>query len=433
MMPDQLSSKWRKWWWVIAAVAIVTFAGLLWRPPHPAPETAFGCPEHEIQVPAYESVVDTIPIAPTTAAIPEFHDCQRFLIGGQFGPLVAIWAAESVAHYFPRLKPGEADQVAYAMAEILDLGNGPNDSSGLPEDYAPLGIARGFNCLYLWRSAAPDRFEARIVPQPKRADLKACAGTRPVDRGLAALPGLSVRATAFGPGDSLPPVARWDWDSYGGVQYISIWCGTAWCEIGPKGGFTPSRAIAMDPSLNSALDAGFENAPGFTAAPARWSALKTVKGWYDQQELEIWNDAAGHVVPSTVVGTIVPHPVLGAIGNPGLAGGVPNFDKHWMPAAYIYVPAPFEGKKLQLGAGLSQLYLCRGTGAECSGAEGVSTASGTLWYAKLISPGHATRVREVTFDDHGGMTIPAAAARWRWLESDGTTWVRCGTGCCTDN
>jgi len=431
-MPGQLPSKWRKWWWVIAAVVIVGIGVRWWRPSPTVTEPAFGCPEHGIQLRAYESVVDTIPIAPTTGAIPEFHDCQRFLVGGKFGPLVAIWAAESVAHYFPRLKPGESDKVAYAMAEILDLGNGPNSTSGLPEDYAPLGITRGFNCLYLWRSAAPDSFEARIVFQPKRDDLKTCAGTRAVDGRLAALPGLSVRATVFGPGDSLPPVARWDWDSNGGVQYISIWCGTAWCEVGPKGGFTPSRSVAMDPELNGAFDAGLEGAPGYMAAPARWSALKAVKGWYDQQELEIWNNTAGHVVPSTVVGTIVPHPVLGAIGKAGLAGGLPNFDKHWMPAAYIYVTAPFKGKKLQLGKGLSRLYLCRGTSAECPGAGGVSTSSGTLWFGKLVSPGLVTRVREVTFDNHGGMTIPAAAARWRWLESDGTTWVRCGTGCCTD-
>ena len=433
-MGGQRSSKWL--WWVL--VAIVILGAGLWRlrqRPTPTPtvtEAAFGCPEHTLEVRAYDSIVSSIPIAPTTGTIPEYHDCQRFVVGKEFGPLVAIWAAESVANYFPALKPGESDRVAYAVAEILDFGNGPTSSSTMPENYPQLHIERGFNCLYLWRGAAPDHFEARIVYQPKRADLDGCVGTRELDRRLTAAPPLSVRATLFSPDDSLPRVARWDWDSSRGVQYISIWCGTAWCEVGPGDGFTPSVAADADPALNAALDAAREPAPDFAAEPAKWKAMKTVKGWYDQQRLEVW-DGTGHLVPSDIVGTIVPHPVLGAIMKAAPTGGGPSFEKRWTPAAYIHVPKPYSLKTFRLGAGVSLLYLCLGTSAQCPGAAAASTASGTLWFSKLVSPGLEPQYRTVKYEGHGGQTIPAAAARWRWLETDGTTWVRCGSGCCTDN
>lgn len=434
-MGGQRSSKWA--WWLV--VAIVILGAGLWRlrqrpTPTPTPtvtEAAFGCPEHEIQIRAYEHyLVDTIPIAPTTGAIPEYHDCQRFVVGKEFGPLVAIWAAESVANYFPPLKPGLSDTVAYAVAEILDLGNGPTGSSTVPENYPQLHIEKGFNCLYLWRSGAPDRFEARMVFQPERSDLNGCAGTRPLDRQLTGMPALSVNATLFDPGDNLPPVARWDWDSVRNVQYISIWCGRAWCEVGPSDGFTPSVAADADPAVNAALDAAYESASDFADSPGRWKALKTVKGWYDQQRLEVW-DGPNHLVPSDIVGTIVPHPVLGAIMKAGPTAGRPSFEQHWMPAAYIHVPKAYSLKTFQLGAGVSRMYLCHGTSAQCSGAKPDTTE--TVWFSKLVSPGLEPQYRTVKYDDHGGQTLPAAAARWRWLETDGTTWLRCGGGCCTDN
>jgi hypothetical protein len=133
------------------------------------------------------------------------------------------------------------------------------------------------------------------------------------------------------------------------------------------------------------------------------------------------------------VGTIVPHPVLGAIMKAGLTGGEPNFERHWMPAAYIYLSSHYQLKSFELAAGVSRMYLCHGSSVECQGASAASTASGPLWFSKLVSPGLEPQYRTVKYDGHGGQTIPAAAARWRWLETDGTTWLRCGDGCCTDN
>ena len=427
------------WWCVVVGVpgALVTACP----GPHDSKTTssagdstawAFGCPEHNIRIKAFEdSVITSIPIAPTTDVMPEYHDCQRFVVNKEFGPLVAIWAAESVASYFPALKPGESDHVAYAIAQIVDLGNGPTGPATAPEDYEPLHISREFNCLDLWRRAAPDTFEARIVPPPKPGDFQGCVGTRAIDRDLLAAPRLSVQATLFAAGDSLPVVARWDWDSNRGVQYISIWCGTtAWCEIGPDEGFTPSVAIAAEPAVNAALDAAYESAPGAETPPARWNAVRTVKGWYDQQRLEVWDRETGELTPSDIVGTIVPHPVLAAIMESGATAGVPNFEKHWMPAAYIHVPKSYQLKTFSLGAGVSRMYLCHGTSAECPGSD--NSVTGIAWFSKLTSPGLAPQYRLVDYEDHGGKTIPAAAARWRWLETDGTMWVRCGFGCCTD-
>jgi hypothetical protein len=416
------------------AAVIGALTGILASPePTPPATVAFGCPEHTIQVNAFDSVIRVIPIAPQTATVPEYHDCQRFRVAAGFGPLVAIWAAEGLPRYFLDSATSGSDSIALAVGEILDLGMGDMKTDGAGDDYAPLQLSAGFNCLYLWRSGPADQFEARIVPQRSFRELNSCVGHRVLDQALIDAPKLTVRATSFGGSHRVPvpPVARWDWDPAGRVQYIGIACGRAWCEIGPASGFTSSRSVAEDAPVAEQLAAAFEPA---TDAPGVTGLMRTrhlVKGWYDQQELEIWS-ADGKLVPSGVIGTIVPHPVLDIIHDAPTAPGQPGFAGHWEPAGYIHVTGDYNGRRLQLEKGVSRIYLCQGPASACAGAAEVGAASGTVWWSKLVAPsGHAT-IRAVDYQMHGGSVIPAGAARWRWLETDGTTWLRCGRGCCTD-
>lgn len=427
--------------WLLLLLIVLIGLYLAWCYRQEPAESAMDCPAHDSVIAVFDTTIREIPIASETSRIPEFHDCQRFRVAGGFGPLVAIWAAQGLERYFPDSASAEHDSVAIAVAGILDYGTG-RKQAGPDDDYAPLSIQAGFNCLYLWRTS-PRTFEARIVWQPGLAELSSCVGRRMVDARLRALPSLSVTVTPVqeGSGLTVPPVARWDWDSRRQVQYIGIACGKAWCEVGPPGGFTPSPSAASDPVIGPALTAAFEPAADFGPDGDQTLSTLLVKGWYDQQELEIWN-AKGELVPSGVVGTIVPHPVLQAIANKTATQGNstgepaqtgPGFEAHWEPAAYLYVNKPYVGKYIKLEPGVSRMYICHGTADVCPGASAISAPASTLWWSKLVSPsGASSEIKAVEYNTHGGGVIPAGAARWRWLETDGKTWLRCGFGCCTD-
>lgn len=429
-MPGQ---RWKGWTWPVVLLIVIIALLLAWCSQQKPTVTALGCPEHDSVITAFDTTIREVPIAPKTSRVPEFHDCQRFRVGDGFGPLVAIWAAQDLAGYFGDSMARSPDSYAFAVAGILDFGTGSKDAAS-NDDYAPLSIHAGFNCLYLWRTS-PESFEARIVSQPGIRGLTQCVGRRPVDRSLIAAPALSVQVTAV-PDDGspgVPPVARWDWDAVARVQYIGIACGTAWCEVGPEGGFTSSRVAAADPEMGPALLAAFEPAADYTPPDGQRLSTLLVKGWYDQQELEIWNDA-GQLVPSGVVGTIVPHPVLQAIATATPSAPAPSFEKKWEPSAYLYVNRAYHGKYMTLEPGVSKMYLCHGSADQCPGASAIDAPTGKdLWWSKLVPPSaESSVVKPVEYNEHGGGVIPAGAARWRWMETDGKSWLRCGFGCCTD-
>lgn len=417
--------------WLLLLLIVLIGLLLAWCYRDVPTASAMGCPGHDSSIVVFDTTIREIPIAPETSRIPEFHDCQRFRLAGGFGPLVAIWAAQGLGSYFRDSASTQRDDVAFAVAGILDYGTGKKNAGG--DDYAPLSIHAGFNCLYLWQTS-PGAFAARMVWQPRLAELSSCVGRREVDERLLAAPSLSVQVTPVRDTSShgVPPVARWDWDSAGSVQYIGIACGNAWCEIGPAGGFTASRGAADDPDIGPALREAFEPAADFAPDGAQTLSTLLTKGWYDQQELEIWN-SHGELVPSGVIGTIVPHPVLQAIAYSTAGPAGAGFDAHWEPAAYVYVNGEYHGKYMTLEPGVSRMYLCHGSAADCPGASAINAPTGTEWWSRLVSPSaESSVVKAVEYNTHGGNVIPAGAARWRWLETDGKTWLRCGVGCCTD-
>jgi len=238
----------------------------------------------------------------------------------------------------------------------------------------------------------------------------------------------SVLPLGLGPED-VPPVAKWDWD--GTQQYIGIRCGDEWCEIGRVGSTTSVAESAT--AEGAALVVAVEDIPiaGFTqATDVKKRRVVAVKGWYDQQRLDV-RDANGHLQLTDIVGTAIPHPALGSLT-------AVSFEKKWIPAAYLHVTGDYLGK-VKLTAGMNRVYMCKGTARECTLPEGTKACSdwdqdpADPWWAKIVSAAGDTTVHCVRRRTHGGLAIPAAAARWNWHELDATTWVQCGTACCTVN
>lgn len=341
----------------------------------------------------------------------------------------------------PEALEGEQDAgLGYAVAEVYNWDAKP---------YEPLAIQPGFSCLYLWRApAAPTNWEAKMIPLGKNP--APCLEPVSVAR-LKAGPGtpLLVRPVSF-PGmkaDDVPPVARWDREPLAdGNHYIGLRCGAQWCEIGSMaanatalgGGsdFTPSPAASA--SVEAQVLPGFEEMPTTLNLGPAPSSMKdrvfAVKGWYDQQELALYQ--SGKLVRSGVVGTIIPHPGLDLLSGAGPLSD--PFASKWIPAAYIHVDGDYDGNRLKLQRGVNRLWICRGTAADCHvdplpPCAAATSPSTEAWWGKLeMARERAVRFSCIVQDDNPGV-IPAGAARWRWLETDETTWVRCSTGCCTSN
>jgi len=160
----------------------------------------------------------------------------------------------------------------------------------------------------------------------------------------------------------------------------------------------------------------------------------TVKGWYDEQRLDL-RDANGKPVLTNIYGTVIPHPALARA----------PFERfgEWTPVAFINVTAEYPGK-VPLKAGMSRVFLCKETGGECHAPTGMAcapeppdpaspTAPPTTWWTKIVAADNTVAYHCIRRRKHGGMAIPAAAARWNWHELDAKTWVQCGTACCTVN
>src|SRR6185295_6697439 len=108
---------------------------------------------------------------------------------------------------------------------------------------------------------------------------------------------LQVRPTLPVAGGEYPPTARWDWDQVARVQYFGFKCtsggGPAWCEVGL-------------PEFHSS-DVAWTPAEGTPTGGDPEIHRRTIKGWYDEQDLEvpvfgspndyIWSGLKGRVFP----------------------------------------------------------------------------------------------------------------------------------------
>src|SRR6266516_3393250 len=132
----------------------------------------------------YIRKISRIPLADSITNVPEFHDCQRFI------------------------------------------------------------VADAYDCLYL--SGGQGSWHATMVPAGNSERLcldtlnASTAPGKPLDVH-------EVPSTTFKLQDGdVPAVARWDWDPEHGTQYIGIKCGAAWCEVGGTG-FKPSNPLLSGP------------------------------------------------------------------------------------------------------------------------------------------------------------------------------------------
>ncbi len=409
----------------VALLVLLLAAGTLACPPVAnRPE----CPTHQLNLVRGRDTApvtfDQIGRSPTIAKIPEFHDCQRLLNGGDYGPLVAIFAAETLA--VADALAGITPTLGLAVATIFN-----HDSR-----YDALGIAQYFNCLYLFADPSGGGYVARMIGWANEL----CP---PTSVGIESGVQLRVVVSQHSAYDSVPPVARWDWGD--GQQLIGIKCGDSWCTIGPTGAWAAMPAKSPP-----------------TAASADVARTFSVKGYHDQQRLapptgQDYDHAKAPgpgdwTQPTNILGTIVPVPQVGKITSDA-------FDGEWTKVATAYLegdPAGGYAEKYGFvnttGSDVgNQVFLCNGAVKPCAGitnevqgsiscsranetiaAENLAGGHSSRWYAKVKPVLGGERFFCVIRREHPeftGATYPNTA-RWRWLLDDDSIWVPCIFGCC---
>ncbi len=365
-------------------------------------------------------------LSPYITDIVEFHDCQQFIVkdrtSGNFRytSLFAIFARVNLdLPYRPSVEMPEgfdATTMGMPMATIFAY-----DSA-----YAPLGIEKGFNCLYFFKSGVgiETNWQARVVPV-QTTEAQCAIPLQPADaRG-------TMLAVSIAPGSDVPPpVARWDWDTSNLQQYIGIRCGTTWCEVHPT---------------SAASGATFSS-----SVPLRTLESRS-KGWYDEQILTLAESEIGMPAQvSNVVGTFIPAPNLGD------ETGLPEHSRYagaWQTVAAVAIrgnPGRYTSKFNLIESGediarnvVSLCYVVATNQAGCPGLDkSALNCSTDEWYARIVRDRNAassvTKYFCVTRRSHDRMNMPATppipgVVRWRWLLNDETMWVRCLHGCCEVN
>lgn len=439
-----MRSKWRTW----LAMLLVLFAGFLtWRVLDDTPQAGFdisGRPE------CGHDAADTIPSALFAGLehIPEFHDCQRFVLTSDTGPrydsLYAIYASRTLEWIIDSLGPSLPNTLTQLQADSAYRARVRNPNAPVPPpdpgspvrpyhavesaalvaaegDYPRLGISRGLNCLYVGRftASATDGSEtwfARMVPNVAREDASCdlrAFGDLPPGTDLQVARSVS---TEFTRSSDYPPVARWDWDRREKQQYIGIKCGVAWCEIGPVG-FTPSPPLPVASNADSSV-----------------RRVRLIKGWYDQQLLAKLTEDGG-MQPSGVLGTVIADPRLGQWSDADF------LEKHADVAQVVLeVLEGNERRTLMYYQKKYNVHPARYDGpAKLAIRNTAEENPSGYWNARIRRGGlfglftdkNVNIVRRAvdrtTFNE--SYVVPAVA-RWRWIQGDEGIWTRCTDGCC---
>lgn len=360
-----------------------------------------------------QTTIQQVPLSGPITDIPEFHDCQRFIVqtsaGDRYDSLYAIYASDSLDDLdsaLSLLMPDPGDTAAVAVATVYSYGG----------DYPSLGIESGFNCLYL--SKAGTLWRAWMLPRgPNEPD---CARRDDEINESGDVTRLHViRDTMSGATfDDYPPVTRWHWDVGSNRQLIGVKCGRAWCIVSDQ----PTVTLAPLPT-----DIEFSGASGSNVAPRPVAAIR---GWYDDQRLA-HRGPHGDIVPSDVWGVTVPDPTL-------YSHRLDDYVGAWVRVASIRVQRDYDGAVLKLVGNRSHdIYLCSSDCPELPTGVNSPTCitppgASRFWYKMTRRTGvfgkqavYGCVVRRGT--DHG--PVPGTA-RWRWLANDETTWTRCSEGCC---
>lgn len=387
-------------------------------------------PDHLVEC-GHDGPADTSSLIDDIKAVPEFHDCQRFIVyqGDEpvYDSLFAIYASSTLRGPIRSLAgPGVPAVVPGANLVAANLTPPPVRLVPVAlivagNAYAPLGIEAGLNCLFLGvEDQASDKWVAYILKKVPTGEAGCTKVEFPRDDTSQAKR-LEVKRTVapgFENPEDYPPVARWDWDPKARQQYIGIYCDGAWCEIGEQD-FTPSDPLPM-PS-------------GLTTGERR---VRAIKGWYDQQFLAK-RGPNGKLVPSGVRGTIVAHPDLGAKEDADFMAG-------YVEVASVYLETPggpdeealkeyedkfaFVPNAPNTTDGSRRLLIKGAAGDKWEGR--IPKTSGWMSYTFLGHKDKSITRRPVRDEFKSkGYTVPGVA-RWRWMKNDEGTWTRCSAGCC---
>lgn len=382
------------------------------------------------------TTLTTLSVSGAITNVPEFHDCQRFVVGdSDYGPLVAIYVSyklDSLVDSIARL-----DSTKTYVAETTTNAVGVSEIYDYDGDYAPLGIRHGFNCLMLYKKN--HAYEAKIWPVD---DEKKCVTTG-FDPTRADLIPLQVKpwggVITTPPGtQTYPPVARWDWDSDHKQQYIGLRCRTQWCEIGAAGFASSARDLPDG---------------GTTSGGPTEMTVRRVKGWYDEQFLDVPASAGGSAFRWTrVTAKVFPHPAMKTYTMATYYNATTGHSNGWVATGFVsmgsaipHYKSKFNFDGTAAGAELkdmNKLHMCYGTKGDCGINALAYTRCGYMnwlwsifyprWWAQITPAGGGPVMQKcVIRREHPGVTMGVpGTARWRWLATDPTTWEECLSGCC---
>jgi hypothetical protein len=369
--------------------------------------------------------------------IPEFHDCQRLINHSEptrYLEFAAVFARENLSEAFARrsdqkngfirdssgrarLESAGATPPYRTDAEIVRTGIAVAEVVS-DMDYPPLGIGRGFNCMYLAGKGA--NWVGVMVSVG--IDEKQC-------EGLVITPGMGVKGLWAKPSgsypDDVPPVARWDFDAGYNEHVIGIKCDDRWCDV--TGRLTGKG--------------------GQPAGGSGHPKQQRIKGWYDEQQLAEYDPTTKKVTgPGKPTGTLIPDPDLGTFIREDTFSD-PN--QTWLPVARVALnsvsPAYLKKYGFVQSASSGQLSamlkvsLCKGDATRCKIPADATElrkrcvnktgVTAPLWFAKYEFGSNDTRYYCVVYRGHPGFQIPPVA-RWRWRVDDETIWIACPQGCC---
>lgn len=397
--------------------------------------------------------------------VPEFQDCQKFLVGSPSNPkydsLFAIFVSHRLSFLFmeaPLLPrggggggvapngglPGETTSTSTAIVEPVGVIRAWGD-------YQQLGIKRGINCLLVKREL--DVWSASMVPTESIARCTASSTSTPY-------PDPTVQGLNFGSGkqldvehvaaasDVVPPVGRWGFDRDGWQQYVVIKCGAGTCFIGSEDGFVREDHV-------SALDAiGMQ----VSNKPEYDDPVYTVAGWHDVQllaqrprggviswlkwRLFRWFEyTPPQIKPAQplIWGSVIPDTDL---GHATLA----EFESGWVPIAKVALSEQSDdyAAKANFSATKKGVFnlveACLDKGDNCPdlpsdmGCPETEAGSGEAWVSQHTNAADGSKrhycVKLNPLGDDVAQVVPGTV-RWRWLAEDETLWFRCPEGCCT--
>lgn len=347
--------------------------------------------------------------------IPEYNDCQRFIVEGDTGlaydSIFAIF--ETLATFNVRLRETGGEASFGASAAVIYAEN----------RYAELAIEPGFNCLVMQEAGASEEWHAYMLPVD---DVKSCDGSVNL-REAARLNTIRTHRLGTSVADSTyyPSVARWAYHVVGNQpkQFIVIRCGIGTCFVGG-----PGVAVPATPQLPSNLPSGNKQRARVYAVP----------GWYDAQPLAV-PTASGTppLEPSAAWGTAIPDYQLGERNS------LSDF-RDWVQVAVVQLSSESEKYKSKLNFtpttpdSMNIIEACASdASSSCPGVPAdldceADPVTDATWYTRHTAamggvPRYFCAERTDTPDAVNGV-VPTT--RWRWDPKDETLWFRCMEGCC---